>query len=582
MAGITSGNGTSKDFLVRFGGLFLLIIFAGVATYGTDILFKGIPEESVGFMNYAKSVVTERGWIPYVEIFFFAFAIGWLLLRFATRQNQKFLFAQVKGEWGKVVGNNSTIPASNISGVLTKVEGMPQRLRSSIAGNRLCHAIRRFNKTKSSHQVATLLETLSEMDRDNNDSAYGSMRFIVWLIPTLGFIGTVIGIGMGIAGFGNIIEVAGSFDGVREQIPTVTHNLGVAFDTTLLALLLTATMLAIMSYMQQRDDAFLGNIDRFCVEDIAGSFEETDQATQQLAGQIQRIYKLIEERVQPANIDLKKIESNLDTLVQQTEGIEEVKESMETLVDQTQSVNSIKIAAEELKDLCKSIFEDSEPQPNLFRYLNKSRETISENLGKIEQAIKDSSEAEGLERVLGEIKEVADAASNNFGAAVTEMKQTAEEVGKNLAEVVKGISDYVNNSGMGDAAQFTQTVGELKQAIEPIGKAMTAFEEASQQLAGLSELSGIAEKMKNAADHFKEGGKNAAKGGDEMVKATAGLEVVLQGNADVLAEVKEVLGTTTASVTELKTQITNIGSALLDIQEVMTGIHKAIFKMQNR
>lgn len=77
-------------------------------------------------------------------------------------------------------------------------------------------------------QAEARLAALHEAAADRLHDAYGLVRTITWAVPILGFLGTVVGITLAIAGIDP--------DGLGESLGEVTGGLAVAFDTTALAL----------------------------------------------------------------------------------------------------------------------------------------------------------------------------------------------------------------------------------------------------------------------------------------------------------------------------------------------------------
>jgi biopolymer transport protein ExbB/TolQ len=94
------------------------------------------------------------------------------------------------------------------------------------------------------------------------------VRVFVWVVPTLGFIGTVIGIGAAVAGFSATLEAASSLDGMKDSIGAITGGLGVAFDTTLLALVMSILIMFPANAVQRLEEAFLGQVDDYCSEHL--------------------------------------------------------------------------------------------------------------------------------------------------------------------------------------------------------------------------------------------------------------------------------------------------------------------------
>jgi biopolymer transport protein ExbB/TolQ len=67
------------------------------------------------------------------------------------------------------------------------------------------------------------------------------IRYIAWAIPSIGFIGTVRGIGMALSEAHRAVE---------GDILGVTENLGVAFNSTLVALLLSIVLMFFVHQLQ--------------------------------------------------------------------------------------------------------------------------------------------------------------------------------------------------------------------------------------------------------------------------------------------------------------------------------------------
>jgi chemotaxis protein MotA len=91
------------------------------------------------------------------------------------------------------------------------------------------------------------------------DSSYGLIRYLAWSIPSIGFIGTV----MGISGaLGNADKA------VAGDIAMVTSQLGVAFDTTLVALLLSIILMFQIHISQQKEESLIIGIHDYIIENF--------------------------------------------------------------------------------------------------------------------------------------------------------------------------------------------------------------------------------------------------------------------------------------------------------------------------
>jgi len=98
-----------------------------------------------------------------------------------------------------------------------------------------------------------------ELENEHLQNSYSLPRFFVWALPIVGFIGTVWGIGLSISFFSDTMSAGNSGASVssmlQQNIPLVTKGLSTAFDTTLLALVLSvpATGILVLTERDERD-----------------------------------------------------------------------------------------------------------------------------------------------------------------------------------------------------------------------------------------------------------------------------------------------------------------------------------------
>jgi hypothetical protein len=78
---------------------------------------------------------------------------------------------------------------------------------------------------------------------------YGMIDVLVWSLPALGFIGTVVGIGDALGKAGAVVSAS---DPVarQEAVSTITDLMGVAFDTTLFSLMLSIPLMFVVSMVR--------------------------------------------------------------------------------------------------------------------------------------------------------------------------------------------------------------------------------------------------------------------------------------------------------------------------------------------
>lgn len=82
-------------------------------------------------------------------------------------------------------------------------------------------------------------------------------RYINWAIPILGFIGTVLGISLAADGIQNIIGSRSSLSDLSSELGQAIAPLGIAFDTTLIALSLSVFLTLLQTALQRWEDNVL-------------------------------------------------------------------------------------------------------------------------------------------------------------------------------------------------------------------------------------------------------------------------------------------------------------------------------------
>ena len=121
------------------------------------------------------------------------------------------------------------------------LEALKPSLRNLLLPRALFQSLTRFETSRSVQDAASATSALCQNEGDRLDSELAQIRYIAWAIPSIGFIGTVRGIG-------NAMELA--HRAVQGDITGVTENLGTAFNSTLVALLLAVVLMFLVHQLQ--------------------------------------------------------------------------------------------------------------------------------------------------------------------------------------------------------------------------------------------------------------------------------------------------------------------------------------------
>lgn len=122
-----------------------------------------------------------------------------------------------------------------------QLEALPKDEQGLLLPRSLLSALQRFGATRNVQDVSSATHTLMNSEAERLESELSMIRYIAWAIPSIGFIGTVRGIGsaLGLA-----------HRAVEGDISGVTENLGVAFNSTLIALVISIVLMFLVHQLQ--------------------------------------------------------------------------------------------------------------------------------------------------------------------------------------------------------------------------------------------------------------------------------------------------------------------------------------------
>ncbi len=136
----------------------------------------------------------------------------------------------------------------------TAVDREP-KWRDRLLPEAMLAALHRFHATSSIQDAANAVKERAELVGDRLDSSLSLVRYIAWAIPAIGFIGTVRGIGL---------ALSFAQDAIKGDIGPVTDALGLAFNSTLVALVISMVLMYIMHIVQSRQEAFVIETQTYC------------------------------------------------------------------------------------------------------------------------------------------------------------------------------------------------------------------------------------------------------------------------------------------------------------------------------
>ena len=134
------------------------------------------------------------------------------------------------------------------------LEALPAHEQEYLLPRTLLAALQRFATTGSIQAVSDTIKEHSEVESDRLDSEMSMVRYIAWAIPSIGFIGTVRGIGD---------ALGQAYKAVEGDISGVTASLGVAFNSTFVALVLSIVIMFCLHQLQQAQERLVLDSQRY-------------------------------------------------------------------------------------------------------------------------------------------------------------------------------------------------------------------------------------------------------------------------------------------------------------------------------
>lgn len=149
--------------------------------------------------------------------------------------------------------DQSTPVLKRVSAWLKHLEEVPQAVRNSLIARRLSDLLDRQQRRGHADQLSEDMRDLADRDADADHDTLQFVRIIVWAIPMLGFLGTVIGITQTLGGL--------DFTDGAAAVDRLKSGLYVAFDTTALGLVLSVIAIFLQFPVEKTSRALLEAVD---------------------------------------------------------------------------------------------------------------------------------------------------------------------------------------------------------------------------------------------------------------------------------------------------------------------------------
>jgi len=144
---------------------------------------------------------------------------------------------------------------SDLRTVLSNLDKLSAEIRATPLVVALTASLRRYLITSNVQHTSDAIESSIEALALRQDAENSMIRYLIWAIPSIGFIGTVRGIGGALAQADQAL--AGDIGGM-------TNSLGLAFNSTFVALLISILLMFLLHQLLRLQDGLVVDTQAYC------------------------------------------------------------------------------------------------------------------------------------------------------------------------------------------------------------------------------------------------------------------------------------------------------------------------------
>lgn len=200
---------------------------------------------------------TGGGYIQFLTYFAFFWSM------FDIVEKRRSIAHETKGLGLKLLPTNEKhlLLAQDLMDLQIKITKIEKEKVRNMLTDVIKKACMKFRSSKSVPEVIEVISIQIEINKDKSESEQSNIRYLTWVIPSIGFVGTVLGISQA-------LQIANSGD-----MEAITATLGVAFDTTLVALILSIIVMYLFHNLQEETDKFHANLREYVMSNLVNRIE---------------------------------------------------------------------------------------------------------------------------------------------------------------------------------------------------------------------------------------------------------------------------------------------------------------------
>jgi biopolymer transport protein ExbB/TolQ len=247
---------------------FFTIFFVAVFAMVFPAIEAETGEIHVGDVLFDRS----SGWFPATlqNFMWFMFFIGvaevWVRMRRARSELVQLQIGLLPE------GEDDMLRSKDLAPVFKRIQ-LQDRDQHHFAQRLIKRGILQFQGSRSVDQVNSLLNSSLELMQHEIDLKYNMLRYLIWLLPTLGFIGTVTAIPLALSAASHMPDITSSIE-MRAWMGMITTKLALAFNTTLVALAQSSILVLLQHVAQSREERALNSSGQYCLDNLINKLYE--------------------------------------------------------------------------------------------------------------------------------------------------------------------------------------------------------------------------------------------------------------------------------------------------------------------
>lgn len=353
----------------------------------------------VGLMVFNPTLMFERGWEQYAgtAIYF------WAVVTLARELRRLWADERAFDDAPALLDRLARPARPDDAGPASDPRVLPARihqLASHLVGSR----------RPSVGQLMEVNREGSALDQEHASGRFTLTRYILYLLPVIGFIGTVEGISKALMNISRVLPMVKDLDGFMSNLTSVTSALQIAFDSTLLALFLSAALMLVQTLVFRRAEDLLARIDRWVVEHVLTRFGSDEATGGGADGQLEALRADLARVLEQFAASVERLPSSLSGFQRGAEAIGRIGSDLEAIGTASDTLRRGVASLGRIESSVEALGAPSDSIVEIRRGLDRNNAALEALAGAMAHAFEKSNRAsqEQLARTLMSLKDALD------------------------------------------------------------------------------------------------------------------------------------------------------------------------------